>query len=135
MAYITRELERKFMKLNGFFKAVLVTGARQVGKTTMLKHLCEGTDRTYVSLDNIMARELAQTDPVLFFQTYKPPILIDEVQKAPELFEQIKIMCDESDEKGLFWLTGSQQYKMMKKIKMCIRDRSCFKTLHYLTTP
>ena len=46
MAYITRELERKFMKLNGFFKAVLVTGARQVGKTTMLKHLCKRTDRT-----------------------------------------------------------------------------------------
>ena len=123
MAYITRELERKFMKLNGFFKAVLVTGARQVGKTTMLKHLCEGTDRTYVSLDNIMARELAQTDPVLFFQTYKPPILIDEVQKAPELFEQIKIMCDESDEKGLFWLTGSQQYKMMKKIRDTLAGR------------
>ena len=123
MAYITRELERKFMKLNGFFKAVLVTGARQVGKTTMLKHLCEGTDRNYVSLDNIMARELAQTDPVLFFQTYKPPILIDEVQKAPELFEQIKIMCDESDEKGLFWLTGSQQYKMMKKIRDTLAGR------------
>ena len=111
------------MKLNGFFKSVLVTGARQVGKTTMLKHLCEGTDRTYVSLDNIMARELAQTDPVLFFQTYKPPILIDEVQKAPELFEQIKIMCDESDEKGLFWLTGSQQYKMMKKIRDTLAGR------------
>lgn len=123
MAYITRELERKFMKLNGFFKAVLVTGARQVGKTTMLKHLCEGTGRTYVSLDNIMARELAQTDPVLFFQTYKPPMLIDEVQKAPELFEQIKIMCDESDEKGLFWLTGSQQYKMMKKIRDTLAGR------------
>ena len=86
MTYITRELERKFMKLNGFFKAVLVTGARQVGKTTMLKHLCEGTGRTYVTLDNLMARELAQSDPVLFFQVYKPPVLIDEVQKSPELF-------------------------------------------------
>ena len=109
MAYIKRELERKFIKMSGFFKAVLVTGARQVGKTTMMKHLAEGTGRTYVTLDNALARELAQRDPVLFFQTYKPPILIDEVQKAPELFEQIKIMCDESDENGLFWLTGSQQ--------------------------
>ena len=81
MAYITRELERKFLKLNGFFKAILVTGARQVGKTTMLKHLAEGTNRTYVSLDNAMIRDLAKSDPVLFFQTYKPPILIDEVQK------------------------------------------------------
>ena len=83
MQYITREIERKFGQMNSFFKAVLVTGARQVGKTTMLKHLSEGTSRTYVSLDDIMARELAQSDPVLFFQTYKPPILIDEVQHAP----------------------------------------------------
>lgn len=123
MAYITREIERKFLKMNDFFKAVLVTGARQVGKTTMLKHLAEGTNRTYVSLDNAMVRELAQTDPVLFFQTYKPPILIDEVQKAPELFEQIKIICDESDEKGLIWLTDSQQYKMMEKVRETLAGR------------
>lgn len=77
-----------------------MTGARQVGKTTMLKHLADSS-RTYVTMDNAMARELAQSDPVLFFQTYKPPILIDEVQKAPELFEQIKVICDESEEKGL----------------------------------
>lgn len=123
MAYITRELERKFLKMNGFFKAVLVTGARQVGKTTMLKHLAEGTNRTYVSLDNAMARDLAKNDPVLFFQTYKPPILIDEVQKAPELFEQIKIICDETDEKGLIWLTGSQQYGMMKRVRETLAGR------------
>ena len=123
MAYIKRELERKFIKMSSFFKAVLVTGARQVGKTTMMKHLAEGTGRTYVTLDNTLARDLAKRDPVLFFQTYKPPILIDEVQKAPELFEQIKIMCDESDERGLFWLTGSQQYKMMKKIRETLAGR------------
>ena len=123
MAYITRELERKFLKMNGFFKAILVTGARQVGKTTMLKHLAEGTNRTYVTLDNAMARDLAKSDPVLFFQTYKPPILIDEVQKAPELFEQIKIICDETEEKGLIWLTGSQQYGMMKKVRETLAGR------------
>ena len=122
MAYITRELERKFLKLNDFFKVILVTGARQVGKTTMLKHLAESS-RTYVTMDNTMARALAQSDPVLFFQTYKPPILIDEVQKAPELFEQIKIICDESDEKGLIWLTGSQQYNMMKKVRETLAGR------------
>ena len=123
MAYITRELERKFLKMNSFFKAILVTGARQVGKTTMLKHLAEGTNRTYVTLDNAMARDLAKSDPVLFFQTYKPPILIDEVQKAPELFEQIKIICDETEEKGLIWLTGSQQYGMMKKVRETLAGR------------
>ena len=122
MEYITRELERKFLKLNDFFKVILVTGARQVGKTTMLKHLAD-SDRTYVTMDNAMARELAESDPVLFFQTYKPPILIDEVQKAPELFEQIKVICDESDEKGLIWLTGSQQYKMMERVHETLAGR------------
>lgn len=122
MAYISRELERKFLKLNDFFKVVLVTGARQVGKTTMLKHLA-GDGRTYVTMDNAMARELAKSDPVLFFQTYKPPILIDEIQKAPELFEQIKLLCDESDEKGLIWLTGSQQFSMMKRVRETLAGR------------
>ena len=122
MNYITRELERKFLKLNDFFKVILVTGARQVGKTTMLKHLAE-SGRSYVTMDNAMARDLAKTDPVLFFQTYKPPVLIDEVQKAPELFEQIKIICDESEEKGLIWLTGSQQYGMMKKVRETLAGR------------
>ena len=123
MDYITRHLERKFIKMSGFFKAVLVTGARQVGKTTMLRHLAENQNRTYVTLDNIMARNLAKTDPVLFFQTYKPPVIIDEVQYAPELFGQIKLMCDESEETGLFWLTGSQQYEMMKNVRETLAGR------------
>jgi len=123
MNYIKRNLERKFNHMCEFFKAVLVTGARQVGKTTMLRHLSEGQNRTYVTLDNIMARDLAKTDPVLFFQTYKPPIIIDEVQYAPELFSQIKILCDETEETGLFWLTGSQQFNMMKNVRETLAGR------------
>lgn len=123
MKYMERSLERKFLRMSSFFKAVLVTGARQVGKTTMLKHLAKEQNRTYVSMDNTMSRILAKSDPVLFFQTYKPPIIIDEIQKAPELFEQIKIMCDESEERGLFWLTGSQQYNMMKNIRETLAGR------------
>lgn len=123
MQYVKRALERKFLHMSSFFKAVLVTGARQVGKTTMLKHLAANQNRTYVSMDNMMARTLAKSDPVLFFQTYKPPIIIDEIQKAPELFEQIKIMCDESEERGLLWLTGSQQYKMMKNVRETLAGR------------
>ena len=133
MEYIPRELERKFLKMNAHFKAVLVTGARQVGKTTMLKHLAQGTKRSYVTLDNSAARRLAKTDPVLFFQTYKPPILIDEIQKAPELFEQIKILCDESEECGLFWITGSQQYKMMKEVRESLAGRIGILTLYSLS--
>ncbi|MCD7845765.1 MAG: ATP-binding protein [Oscillospiraceae bacterium] len=123
MEYIARDLERKFLHMSSFFKAVLVTGARQVGKTTMLRHLTERDRRTYVTMDNIMARTLAQTDPILFFQTYKPPLLIDEIQKAPELFEQIKILCDNTEEKGLIWLTGSQQYKMMRRVRETLAGR------------
>jgi len=109
--------------MSEFFKVVLVTGARQVGKTTMLKHLTKNQDRTYVTLDNIMARELAKSDPVLFFQTYKLPIIIDEIQYAPELLIHIKILCDESDEPGRFWLTGSQQYNMMKNVRESLAGR------------
>jgi len=123
MAYMSRALELKFLRMNNFFKAVLITGARQVGKTTMLKHLAKGTDRTYVSMDDFQARNLAKNDPALFFQMYRPPVLIDEIQKAPELFEQIKILCDENEQKGLFWLTGSQRYGAMKNMRESLAGR------------
>jgi len=115
VTYIHRSLERKFLKMSSAFKAVMVTGARQVGKSTMLKHLAQDTGRVYISMDDADVRELANRDPKLFFQMYQPPLLIDEVQKAPALFEQIKILCDESDERGRFWLTGSQSKKLMKQ--------------------
>ena len=129
MKYIHRDLERKFLHMSEFFKAVLVTGARQTGKTTMLKHLAQGHNRTYVSLDDFFARQLAQNDPVLFFQTYEPPLIIDEVQYAPQLFEQIKIICDRSDKTGLFWLTGSQQYSMMQNVSESLAGRIGIMTL------
>ena len=123
MEYISRELERKFQEANRFFKAILVIGARQVGKTTMLKHLAQKEQRTIVTMDNDLARELALNDPRLFFQTYRPPILIDEIQKAPNLLEHIKIMCDESEERGRFWLTGSQRKKIMEKSQETLAGR------------
>ena len=123
MQYIHRELERKFLEASGFFKAVLVTGARQVGKSTMLKELAREENRTFVTMDNDLARDLAKSDPRLFFQTYKPPVLIDEIQKAPELLEYIKILCDESEERGRFWLTGSQRKKLMEKSRETLAGR------------
>lgn len=123
MEYIKRELERKFLEADKFFKAVLVIGARQVGKSTMLKHLAKEQNRTVVSMDNDYARELALSDPRLFFQTYKPPILIDEIQKAPVLLEYIKVMCDESEERGRFWLTGSQRKKIMERSRDTLAGR------------
>lgn len=129
--YIHRHLEPKFLKMSIFFKVVLVTGARQVGKTTMLKHLSK--NRTYVSLDDVDTLTLAKEDPKLFFMRYKPPIIIDEVQKAPELFPYIKILCDESEETGLFWLTGSEQFSMMKNVTESLAGRIGIMSLYPLS--
>lgn len=129
--YIHRHLEPKFLKMSNFFKVVLVTGARQVGKTTMLKHLSK--NRTYVSLDDVDTLTLAKEDPKLFFMRYKPPIIIDEVQKAPELFPYIKILCDESEETGLFWLTGSEQFSMMKNVTESLAGRIGIMSLYPLS--
>lgn len=125
MDYIKRRAENSFMEMSHFFKVVLVTGARQVGKTTMLKHLAEteNEQRTYVNLDDLQARELAKQDPSLFFQQYPLPIIIDEVQNAPELFSEIKKIVDESEEYGRVWLTGSQQFNMMKNVQESLAGR------------
>ena len=121
--YIKRQAEKDFMEMSRFFKVVLVTGARQVGKTTMLKHLSENEERTYVSLDDDQARSLARLDPRLFFQQYKLPIIIDEVQNAPELFPEIKRIVDECEMYGRIWLTGSQHYNMMKNVRESLAGR------------
>ncbi len=133
MDYIKRELERKFLAMNQVFKAVMVTGARQVGKSTMLKKLAESEERTYVNLDNSRDRELAKSDPGLFFQVHKPPVLIDEAQKAPELFEHIKMICDESDQTGLFWLTGSESKKLLKEARDSLAGRICILKMYSLS--
>lgn len=123
MDYIKRDLEEIFLEASASFKAVLVTGARQIGKSTMLMHLAENQHRTVVTMDSQRNRTLAKSDPELFFQTFKPPIMIDEIQKAPELFEAIKIICDKSNEKGLFWLTGSQSKRLIDRVQDSLATR------------
>ena len=123
--YITRHMEKPVMELNEQYPVLLLTGPRQVGKTTMLEHLIEveGKGRKKVSLDDLTLRELAKTDPKMFFQLYQPPLLIDEVQYAPELFPSIKIMVDERHQPGDFWLTGSQLFKMMEGVQESLAGR------------
>lgn len=123
--YITRHMEKPVMELNEQYPVLLLTGPRQVGKTTMLEHLIEveGKGRKKVSLDDLTLRELAKTDPKMFFQLYQPPLLIDEVQYAPELFSYIKIMVDERHQPGDFWLTGSQLFKMMEGVQESLAGR------------
>ena len=133
MQYIERELERKFLHMNTVFKAVMVVGARQVGKSTMLRRLAQREGRQWVTMDDQQTRELAKSDPKLFFQTFKPPLLIDEAQKAPELFETIKILCDNTDQRGLFWLTGSQSKKLMRQAGDSLAGRICVLRLYSLS--
>lgn len=123
MNYIARSLETVIGEAAKEYPIVLVTGPRQVGKTTMLQKMMEGTDRGYVSLDDLNERNLAKSDPQLFLELHKPPVLIDEVQYAPEIFTYIKIHVDSQHEAGAFWLTGSQELKLMKGVQESLAGR------------
>lgn len=123
MNYITRNLESVVIQATKEYPVVLVTGPRQVGKTTMLQKLMEGTNRGYVTLDDLNERIIAKTDPELFLQLHKPPVLIDEVQYAPELFTYIKMNVDKNHEPGAFWLTGSQVFKLMRGVQESLAGR------------
>lgn len=120
--YLPRTLENFARFAAGQFPVLLVTGARQVGKTTFLRHLSE-PERTYVSLDDPLLLDLASRDPALFFQRFRPPMLIDEIQYAPELLPYIKMEVDAARQPGLFWLTGSQQFHLMKDVSESLAGR------------
>lgn len=120
--YINRTLEQVVKKTSATFKVVLLTGPRQVGKTTLLQKLKE-RERSYVSFDEPDTRFSAKRDPAGFIHSLKLPVLIDEVQYVPELFPYIKIAVDEAGKTGLFWLAGSQQFSMMKNVSESLAGR------------
>lgn len=128
---IERTLSRFFLQAATHFPVMLLTGAKQVGKTTLLKHLCEteGRGRRYVTLDDPLVMEGAKKDPALFAQKYGTPLLIDEIQYAPELLPYIKMAVDENRTPGAFWLTGSQQFHLMKNISETLAGRVCILNL------
>lgn len=118
-----RTIKNTILQASETFPVVLLTGPRQVGKSTLLESLAE-PDRKRVSLDNPTVRALAQKDPELFLQRYSPPVLIDEVQYAPELFPFIKILVDSRKQSGDFWLTGSQMFRTMKNVSESLAGRA-----------
>lgn len=122
MKYINRSLSSVVERASRTFKCVLLSGPRQVGKTTLLRTIAEA-ERREVTLDDPAARSLARRDPELFLSTYPPPVLIDEVQYAPELFPFIKMRVDGTDETGLYWLTGSQPFELMKNVSESLAGR------------
>ena len=125
MSYINRHMEQRITELSKTWPAILLTGPRQSGKTTMLKNLAEKENigREYISLDDLTVREMAKNDPKMFLQLHKPPIIIDEVQYAPELFTYIKIHVDTHHNPGDFWLTGSQVFSLMKGVQESLAGR------------
>ncbi len=122
MSYIKRDLEKKIISLSKEYACLLIVGPRQVGKTTVLRHLMSD-ERSYVTLDDLEDRGMAQKDPALFLQIHDLPILIDEVQYAPELFSYIKMAIDNGAAPGSFWLTGSQSFKMMELAQESLAGR------------
>lgn len=127
MTYIKRAMETTFIRLSKEFPALLLTGPRQVGKTTMLQKLAreENIGREYVTLDDLTERQMAKNDPKMFLQIHKPPVFIDEAQYAPELFTYIKIHIDTHHRPGDFWLTGSQVFKLMDGVQESLAGRVC----------
>lgn len=128
MAYIRRAAEDTIAQVSKMFPVLLVTGPRQVGKTTLLQKLleeqeAEGINRKYVTLDDPDVRYLAKRDPALFLQRYSPPVLIDEIQYATELLPYIKMNVDCSKKKGDFWITGSQVFRLMKNVSESLAGR------------
>ena len=128
MTYIKRAAEDTIERLSEMFPVLLVTGPRQVGKTTLLQKLAEvqrskGKERKYVTLEDPDARYLAKHDPALFLQRYSPPVLIDEIQYATELLPYIKMSVDRSREKGGFWITGSQVFRLMNNVSESLAGR------------
>lgn len=125
--YIQRHLESQIREASKFYPVVMVCGQRQVGKSTMLNHIKE-KKRRYVTLDDGNARRLAEKDPALFFETYGFPLLIDEFQRVPSILLEMKRIVDKKalegeDNNGMYWLTGSQKFKMMKDVSESLAGR------------
>lgn len=136
--YIQRHLESQVLKASKNYPVVMVCGQRQVGKSTMLNHIKE-SDRRYVTLDDINARRLAETDVGLFFETYGTKLLIDEFQRVPSILLEMKRIVDEKalrgeDNSGMFWLTGSQKFQMMKNVSESLAGRVAVFDMSSLST-
>ena len=113
--YIERHIFPYILRMKNQFKVLLITGSRQVGKSTLLKEKFF-SDYEYVVLDDYTELDLAKNDPSLFLKNHPIPLIIDEVQRVPELFLQLKYIADKSSEKGKIILTGSQSYKLLQNV-------------------
>ena len=121
MDYIKRAIEDIALHSDKTFKSILITGARQTGKTKMIKKLFP--DKKYVLIDDLFIEEQANSNPNMFLMLNPPPVIYDEVQRAPDLFRYIKIACDRTEENGQFCLSGSQPLELMEKASESLAGR------------
>lgn len=132
MKYFHRKLEHALKEALKQFPVVLITGPRQAGKSTLLQHVLKGVN--YVTFDDVLARNLAETDPTLFLKTYEPPLILDEIQYVPSLFSPIKLLVDAHRRKvGQYILTGSQLFPLMKGVSESLAGRVAIFQLYPLS--
>ena len=131
MNYITRSIENRLHEAEKAFKAILLTGARQTGKSTVLKEIFR--DKKYVTFDDPFIEEQARDSTEMFLFLNQPPVIFDEIQRVPELFRHIKIRCDESSERGLYCLSGSQPFRLMQNVSESLSGRVCIIELSALS--
>lgn len=132
MRYLHRKLEKPLKQALQQFPVVIVTGPRQAGKSTLVQHVLK--DYHYLTLDDILIRNLAESDPALFLKTYQPPLIIDEIQYAPSLLSYIKIHVDQNrKEHGQYVLTGSQIFQLMKGVSESLAGRIAIFQLYPLS--
>lgn len=120
---IQRTISSALNRLSSSFPAVLVTGARQTGKTTLLKNYIQDQNCKYLTFDSPDTLILSKNDPSLFMSLNPPPVIFDEIQYVPNLFRHIKIAIDSDRKSGMFYLTGSQQFNMMQGVSESLAGR------------
>lgn len=135
MKYISRAMEKKLVSMIDKYQVIMITGPRQVGKSTLLSYISRKLNKNInkVTLDDLILRSQAQDDPELFLRTHETPLIIDEFQKAPELLSYIKMIVDNDNEKivfgekekieTLYFLTGSQIFETMEEISESLAGR------------
>jgi len=131
--YIQRQIEKQLIYLSQHFPIVVLTGARQVGKTTLVRHINKNETLSYVTLDHPKIRELAKNDPELFLQQYSAPVIIDEIQYAPELLPYIKMRIDNDRKPGQYFLTGSQMFRLMRDVSESLAGRAGILSMYGMT--
>lgn len=134
MDFIARHAEKTLVRFASSFPAVLVTGARQTGKTTLLKKITEAKSIFSTTFDDIAEEEFALSDPKTFLELHASPYMFDEVQYVPELFRYLKIEIDKDRHNGMYYLTGSQQFKLMEKATESLSGRIGIVQLYSLSS-